>query len=114
MEPGDLRHRVTLENPGAAVPDGEGGYTDSGTTLVSRAPACVEQATPQMLERIGAATVTPMATHLVTLRYLPGVSTATRAIFHDLTDRAFAVTGVYDGDARHRVLILTCAERVQA
>jgi len=114
MDTGQLRHRVTLQTPGVAVPDGEGGYTDTVTTLVSRAPASVEPATARMLERIGANTVTPMATHLVTLRYLFGVTTKTRAIFHDVTDRDLAVTGVFDTDMQHRVLVLTCAERVTA
>lgn len=112
MEPGTLRHRVTLSTPGPLVADGEGGYTDTGVTLVSRAPAAVEPATPQALERIGATTVTATATHVVTLRYLQGVTTLTRLVFHDVIDRTFAVTGVYDGRERHQQLILTCAERV--
>jgi SPP1 family predicted phage head-tail adaptor len=112
METGSLRHRVTLTTPGAAVPDGEGGYTDGVTTLVSRAPAAVEPANTQSLERIGANTVTPMATHLVTLRYLPGVTTKTQVVFHDVSDRALAVTGVFDEQVRHRVLVLACVERV--
>jgi head-tail adaptor len=65
-----------------------------------------------MLERIGANTVSPMATHLVTLRYLPGVTTKTSVVFHDVTDRTLAVTGVFDHEARHRVLVLGCVERV--
>ena len=107
-----MRHRVTLNAPGPPVPDGEGGYTDSVTTLVSRAPAAVQPATAAILERLGANTVSPMATHLVTLRYLPGVTTKTEVVFHDVTDRALAITGVYDFEARHRVLELACVERM--
>ena len=95
------------------VPDGTGGYSEALTTLVSRAPAAVEQATAATLERLGANTISPMATHLVTLRYLPGVTTKTEAIFHDDgVDRALAITGVYDFQARHRVLQLACVERM--
>lgn len=112
MDAGSLRHRVTLQEPGTPTPDGQGGYTETVTTLVSRAPAAVEPATAQMLERIGANTVTPMATHLVTLRYLPGVTTKTAVVFHDVTDRTLAVTGVYDRQVRHRELVLGCVERV--
>ena len=113
IDPGRLRHRVTLQQTGDPVPDGTGGYTEGLTTLVSRAPAAVEQATAANLERLGANTISPMATHLVTLRYLPGVTTKTEAIFHDDgVDRALAITGVYDFEARHRVLQLACVERM--
>lgn len=112
MDIGRLRHRVTLQTPGPAIPDGDGGYTDSATTLVSRAPAEVEPATASSMERIGANTVTASASHLVTLRYVPGVTTKTRAIVHDVTDREFSITGIFDEAMRHRVLVLACVERV--
>ena len=112
IDPGRLRHRVTLHQTGDPVPDGTGGYTEGLTTLVSRAPAAVEQATSSNLERLGANTISPMATHLVTLRYVPGVTTKTEVIFHDVTDRALAITGVFDFQARHRVLELACVERM--
>ena len=111
MEPGRLLHRVTLQQAGAPVPDGTGGYTEGLTTLISRAPAAIEPATAASLERLGANTISPMATHLVMLRYVPGVTTKTEAIFHDDgVDRALAITGVYDFEARHKVLELVCVE----
>lgn len=112
IEPGILRHRVTLQQPGVPVNDGTGGYTEGLTTLVSRAPAAVEQATSANLERLGANTISPMATHLVTLRWLPGVTTKTEVVWHDLTNRALAITGVFDFQGRHRVLQLACVERM--
>ena len=113
MDVGALRHRVTLQTPGAPVPDGDGGYTETWTTLGVRVPATVEPATARSLERIAANTVTSTASHLVTVRYLPGVTTKTRVTFHDgTTDRTFSVTGTHDPEERHRVLILECTEDV--
>ena len=112
MNAGSLRHRVTLQTPGAPVPDGDGGYTEVWTVLGSRVPAAVEPATARSLERIAASTVTSTASHLVTIRYLPGITTKTRVVFHDLTDRTLAVTGTHDTEERHRVLVLECVEQV--
>ena len=113
MNVGALRHRVTLQRPGDPVPDGDGGYTETWTTLGSRVPASVEPATARSLERIAASTVTSTASHLVTLRYLRGVTTKTRLVFHDGgTDRTMSVTGTHDTEERHRVLVLECLEDV--
>lgn len=112
MNVGALRHRVTLQTPGDPVPDGDGGYTETWTTLGARVPASVEPATARTLERIAANTVTATATHLVTVRYLPGVTTKTRVTFHDVTDRTFSVSGTHDPEERHRVLIIECTEDV--
>lgn len=111
-----MRHRVTLENPGDAVPDptGGGGYTQAWTTLASRVPAKVEPASARSLERVTANTVSSSASHLVTVRYVPGVTMQTRLTFHDgEVDRLMAVTGQHDTEERHLELILECAEAVQ-
>lgn len=114
MQIGSLRHRVTLQTPAAPVPDGDGGYTQAVTTLASRLPASVEPATAKSLERVVANTVASTASHLVTLRYLAGVTTAAQLVFHDgTTDRPMAITGVHDTDERHIELVLECAEAVQ-
>jgi len=112
MNIGALRHRVTLLTPGTPIPDGDGGYTETWTTLGSRVPAAVEPATARSLERIAANTVTSTASHLVTLRYLSGVTTKTRLTFHDTTDRTFSVTGTHDEEERHESLVLECTEDV--
>lgn len=112
MDVGSLRHRITLQTPGAPIPDGDGGYTETWTSLGVRVPASVEPASARSLERIAANTVTSTASHLVTLRYLSGVTTKTRITFHDQTDRTFSVTGIHDPEERHRVLILECTEDV--
>lgn len=110
---GRLTHRVTLDNPGTAVPDpaGDGGYTQTWSTLVARAPAAVEPATARSLERVLGSTSETIATHIVTLRYLPAVTTKTRVTFHDgPTDRLLYVAGSYDAGERHRMLQLVCNE----
>jgi head-tail adaptor len=112
---GTLRHRVTLETPGAPIPDPTGGgdFTQAWTVLGSRLPASVAPATARSLEQLRVNTVTSMATHLVTVRYLAGVTTQTRATFHDGdVDRVMSVTGTHDPEERHVVLILECVEQV--
>lgn len=110
---GALRHRVTLENPGAPVPDGGGDFTQAWTVLASRVPASVAPVTARSLERIAANTVTSTATHLVALRYLAGVTTQTRLTFHDGdVDRRMSVTGRHDPEERHVVLMLEAVEQV--
>jgi head-tail adaptor len=112
MAIGELRHRVTLENP-TIVPDSEGGFTETWNVLgIARLPASVMPATPRDLERQTSGTVTATASHLVTLRYLAGVTTKTRVRFHDTTDRVLAVEGIVDREERHRMLILACTEAV--
>lgn len=114
MNIGALRHRVSLQTPGVSVPDGDGGYTQTVTTLASRVPASVVPATARSLERVVANTVTSNASHLVTLRYLPGVTLQTSLVFHDgATDRPMSITGKHDTDERHIELVLECQEAVQ-
>lgn len=114
MNIGALRHRVSVMMPnGPAVPDGDGGYTQPEVTLASRVPASVLPATARSLERVTANTVTANASHTVTLRFVPGVTTAARLIFHDgSVDRPMSVTGVHDTQERHQELILECQEAV--
>lgn len=113
MNIGSLRHRVTLRTPAVPIADGDGGYTRAVTTLASRVPASVVPASAKSLERVKANTVASSATHVVTLRYLPGVTTQTELVFHDgPTDRPMAITGLSDTEERHVELVLTCEEAV--
>ncbi len=120
MAPGDfvigrLQHRVTLTEPvdGPAVPDGNGGYTQATLTLASRVPAAVTPASAHALERLIRNTSESIASHIVTLRYIPGVTTRTVVTFHDgPTDRTLYVAGTADEGERHRVLQLVCNEGV--
>ena len=88
---GDHRHRVLFQNPGPPVPDGDGNFTQSWTDLtpatwfVSIAPA-----TAQDLERVASGTVLSTASHIVTGRFHPYVTTQTRMVFGG---RTFSITG---------------------
>jgi SPP1 family predicted phage head-tail adaptor len=105
---GQKRHLVTLENPGPSVPDGDGGYTQTWASLGSRY-AEVKPATARDLERTIAGTVLSTASHIVTLDYQAGVTTATRVLFKG---RTLSVTGVANPDERDVDLVLVCVEVV--
>lgn len=110
MDIGALRHRITLENPGTPVPDGDGGYTEAWTALSpATVNASIVPATAKDLERVVAGTVMATATHIVTMRYHNGVTTKTRVTFGT---RVFSVTGVQNEDERNVKLTLVCEEIV--
>lgn len=110
MDIGALRHRVIIENPGGAVPDGDGGYTEVETAAQpSPIWASIVPATARDLERVIAGTVQSAATHIVTVRYHSGITTKTRLRFGS---RIFSVTGVQNQDERNVELKLTCEEIV--
>lgn len=123
MRAGLLRHRITLQTPTSA-PDGDGGFVntwppDGGATLATNVPASIEPASllgaamgPAMskdMERVIAGTVLSSATHLVTMRYLDGVTTKTRVLFGS---RVLNVTGVQNPEERNISLVLICQEIV--
>jgi SPP1 family predicted phage head-tail adaptor len=101
--------RITFQNPGAAVPDGDGGFTQSWTDLPPPAFANVSPATVASLEHAAAGTILSTATHIVTVPYRGGVSTKTRIL---VDGRVLNVTSVQDPDERHVDLVLVCAEVV--
>lgn len=107
---GDRPHRVTLQNPGPAVPDGDGGFTQSWTDLVPPALSMeIKPATAVDLEHVAAGTVLSKNTYIVKGPYHPQVTTQTRILFNG---RSFSVTGVADPEERHVELILVCVEVV--
>lgn len=111
MDIGALRHRIVLENPGASVSDGDGGFTESWTAL-SPSPvwASIMPATARDLERVAAGTILSTATHIVTMRYHSGVSTKTRITYGT---RLMSVTGVTNPEERNISTVCVCAEVVQ-
>lgn len=103
-------HRVSLQNPGDPVPDGDGGYTEGMTPLnPPQMFASIEPATAQNLERDFAGTVVATATHVVTMPYHPGVTLETELVFKG---RTFSVIGKANREERDRELVLLCAEQV--
>lgn len=107
---GDRPHRVTLQNPGPAVPDGDGGYLQTWTDLTPPAISVeILPATAQDLERVTAGTVIATATHIVTGPFHPQVTTKTRVLFNG---REFHVGGVANPAERSVEMILVCTEVV--
>jgi head-tail adaptor len=114
MAIGQYRHRVTLEAPSTSVPDGDGGYTTTYAPLDPPEWDCaIESVSARDLEAIGerpgAGTVTTQASHAVTGRYHPGITTATRIGFNG---RVFEVTSVRNIDERDITLRLLALELV--
>ena len=106
----DRPHRVTLQNPGPAVPNNDGGYTQSWTDLVPPAwTVKIAPATAADLERVTAGTVLATATHLVTGPYRADITTQTRVLFNG---RQFSVTGVSNPEERNVETIAVCVEVV--
>jgi SPP1 family predicted phage head-tail adaptor len=107
---GDRPHRVTLQNPGPPVSDGDGGFTQSWTDLVPPALYVrIEVATAVALERIAAGTVIATATHLMRGPYHPQVTTLTRIQFGG---RVFQVAAAVDREQRQQDMVIVCQEQV--
>jgi len=110
MAIGAYRHVVTPQNPGAAVPDGDGGFTQAWTNLDPvEWHVSIEPATARDLERVAAGTVTSTASHIVTGRYHAGVTTKTHLLFGT---RILTVTGVQNPEERNITTIAICEEVV--
>jgi head-tail adaptor len=108
---GEYRHRVTLENPGDPVPDGDGGYTETSIPLDPPDWDCsIQAASTRDLESIGAGTVLSQATHLLKGRYHPGITTESRVLI--APDRILNVVFVANRDNRDLETNLVCVEVV--
>ena len=104
---GERLHRVTLETPGTPAPDGSGGYTESWQPIAGPLFARIAPAVAADLERLAASTVVAVATHVITIPYVPGVTTTARVVFGA---RHFSIAGVSDIEERQIQLILLCVE----
>lgn len=105
---GERAHRVVLENPGAAVPDGDGGFTE-GWDVIANLWGRVSPASESDLRRVVAGTVTALLPYLVVVPYVPNVTTQTRVTYHG---RYFAVQAVRNVDEQNVRLEIVCEERV--
>lgn len=122
MDIGSLRHKVLLQNPGAPVPDGDGGYTPAGWANLEPAlwNCSINPATVRDLERVAAGTVISSATHIFKGRFHPQVTTKTRITKGPRNvdgtlptgSREFSVTGVQNLEERNIELWLTAVEVV--
>lgn len=110
MDVGTLRHLVTLEGPGPAVPDGDGGFTRAWSPLSpSQMWASIMPATARDLERLVANTVQSTASHVITMRFHPQVNTQTRIVFGA---RTFQVNGVQNPEEKNVELRIAATEVV--
>ena len=103
-----LASRVQLQSPVAGVRDASGQKAVTWTQEAS--PAChIRQLTGS--EQVNANQLYGRATHLVTMRYMPGVSINWRLVYDG---REFAIGRVNDIEERKQWIELTCAETIEA
>lgn len=115
-------HLLTLDNPGPAIPDGDGGFTRAWILLSPpKMWAEIVPATARKLqfEVAIASTVAATGTHIITMRFHDGVTTQTRLTKGPRNpdgslaagSREFHVLG-FQGDAKEIETLLFCAEQV--
>ena len=112
---GDRVHLVTFEGPGPAVPDGDGGYTQTWAPLTpAQWYVAIRAATLRDRETVLAGVVAAGASHIVTADYRADVTTATRIRYTDFGGVAhiFAIAGVNNVELRGVLMELYVEERV--
>lgn len=108
---GNYRHLVSLANPGALVPDGDGGWTEGYAPLAPPTMwAHIDPATAADMETNTAGTVISMSTHIIRMAFHPGVTTKTRITWGE---HVYEVTGTRNPELRERELVLVCEEIVE-
>ena len=107
---GGTRHIVRFENPGDPVPDGDGGFIEGWTpTDPPSWPMSIRPASTRDLESVASGTVVAQATHILTGRYHPQVTTESRVRFKD---RLFEISDLSNIDETDLEMQLFCKERV--
>src|SRR4051812_21372501 len=97
---GQRDKRIRLDKPGAAVPDGEGGYTEGFVPLTpAEVYAHIAPASASDLERAAVGVTVAQASHVVEMLYHPGVDIYTRITYGA---RVFQVTSVRNPDEANR------------
>ncbi len=112
LNAGDLRHVVTVENPGNPVPDGQGGYTLVWTALTPSPWWCeIQNASARNTERHFSSTVLAHATHIASGRYHLGITTQTRCTWTDYGGRVHQANVLdvedVDGNGVETVVLLS-------
>jgi len=81
---GEYRQVATLSNPGAATPDGDGGFTQTYVALSPAEWRCsIQKATVRSAERAFASTVIAQGTYILTGRFHSGITTKTKVVWVD-------------------------------
>jgi head-tail adaptor len=111
---GERTCEITLQNPGAGVPDGDGGYTESWVDCVpATVYASMQPASARAMEYLGgSSSVQASATHIVRIPFHPQITIHSRVLYrdHGLRDHVLNVAGLVNPEMRERELILFCAE----
>lgn len=108
---GQRRHLVTLEAPAVTTMTGDASYTQTWGPLDPATWKCtIAPATSGAMERLGAGTTLSQATHILTGRHHPGITTQTRVHFEG---RTLHVLFVGNRDERDIQTDLVCGEVVQ-
>ena len=105
MRAGTLRHVVTIQAP-AVTKNTRGAEVVTWSTL---ATVRADVRTLSARELVANDQVTPIAQHLITLRYRTGITTKHRVLWGT---RYFGITSVLETDNRLRSLTLACTEIV--
>lgn len=111
-----LTQQITLEQPRAPQPDGDGGYTEQYDPLLPALDyAAIDSTAPTADQRV-ANTAIATATHRVTLRYRGDITTKARLTFTDYSGQTHQlwVRGTENVEQASEVLILWCEEHVIA
>lgn len=104
---GRRRHRVTVQNPGTPVPDGDGGYIT--VPIVSPIPwnVAIDIATARDLEHVTAGTAIATVSHIVTGPYRPDVNSHSSLVYNG---RVLNCTAVTNPEERNITLVCVCVE----
>jgi len=108
---GRRTHLVTVQNPGAPVADGDGGFTQVWSDATPpQLFASIQASGPGTQERTVEGTVTSHASHVITVPYHAQITTQTRLVSDK--GQTFSVTGITNVDERDIELQLFCTELV--
>lgn len=107
MEAGKLRHRITIQQDNGTTADASGHATANWQTYAT-VWASVQPV--QGLERWRANQMQAETTHLITIRYLPDVTTKMRALFQGV--RYLNFLSVLNVDERNIEMQIQAKERV--
>ncbi len=111
IEAGKLRHLINIVKP-AATQDSFGGVSidQADETIFARVWAKIETLTQSryLREVYAAQQKVAQISHLITIRWLPGVASNMNVVFRN---RLFQIQGAADPDENQHVLVLLCLER---
>jgi head-tail adaptor len=107
---GERRHLVAVEGPSATAMTGDASYAQTWAPLDPPTWYCaIAPATSGAMERLGAGTTSSQATHILTGRHHPGITTQARVLFDG---RVLHVLFVSNREERGIQTDLVCGEVV--